>query len=138
VAHAVLDASALVALIMRERGHETVRKVVGAGCVVPSTNMIEAVNLIRLKGYNRSAEDVVGDLVELGIEIEPVAADDVLEAVWQLRNAQAVAVKQPGFGSLGLGDATCLAVAKRLELPVIVSDGTWEVLDSGVDVLPFR
>lgn len=93
---------------------------------------------MRLKGYRRSSDDVVRDLLELGLKVEPVTDGDVLEAVWQLENAQSIASRQPGIGSISLGDGTCLAVARRLDLPVVVSDGTWEVLNSGVTVLPFR
>ena len=123
---------------MKERGHEAVRKVVAAGATVPATNLIEAVYKARSKGYRRSSDDVVGDLLELGLKVEPVTNADVLEAVWQLDNAQSIATRQPGIGSISLGDATCLAVARRLDLPVVVSDGTWEVLNSGLTVLPFR
>jgi ribonuclease VapC len=138
VTRAVLDASAIVALIMKERGHEAVRKVVAAGATVPATNLIEAVTMARSKGYGRAADDVANDLLELGLEVEPVTVDDVLEAVWQLENARAIAAKQPRVGGLSLGDATCLAVARRLDLPVVVSDGTWKFLNSGVTVVPFR
>lgn len=41
---------------------------------------------------------------------------------------------QPGRPAL----TACLAVAKRLDVPAVASDGTCEVLDLGVEVLPFR
>lgn len=123
---------------MKERGHNIVRTVVDRGCVVPAANLVEALKMVRVKGYRRTSDEVLSDLIELGLEIEPLTEDDVLEADWQFRNAEAKKAKQPGIGTLSLGDAICLAVAKRLDLPVVVSDGTWEVLDPGVEVVPFR
>lgn len=49
--------------------------------------------------------------------------------------------KEPRLGRLSLGDAACLAVARRLGLPALASDATWEVLggpSDSVRVLPFR
>jgi PIN domain nuclease of toxin-antitoxin system len=53
--------------------------------------------------------------------VEPVTEDDVLE-VFVLRRAEEERALYPEVGSISLGDATCLAVAKRLALPVIASD----------------
>jgi PIN domain nuclease of toxin-antitoxin system len=69
--------------------------------------------------------------------VEPVTEDDVLE-VFVLRRAEEERALYPEVGSISLGDATCLAVAKRLALPVIASDSAWDVLATGVTVHPFR
>jgi ribonuclease VapC len=138
VAIAVLDASAVVALLMKEQGYDIVQRVVKAGAVVPATNAVEALHIARRRGHSRSAEELFEDLEELGVQVEPVGADDVVEAAWLLRRSDEEATRNPKLGTLSLGDATCLAVAKRLDLPVVVSDGAWEILDTGVKVLPFR
>jgi PIN domain nuclease of toxin-antitoxin system len=72
------------------------------------------------------------------VRVEPVTEDDVLEAVFVLRRAEEERALHPEVGSISLGDATCLAVAKRLALPVIASDSAWDVLATGVTVHPFR
>jgi PIN domain nuclease of toxin-antitoxin system len=39
---------------------------------------------------------------------------------------------------LSLGDALCIAVAERLQLPIAGADQLWETLDLGVKFLPYR
>ncbi len=45
--------------------------------------------------------------------------------------------EHPQLARLSIADATCLAVGRRLDLPVVADDTTWELLDPGVQVLPF-
>jgi ribonuclease VapC len=137
---AVLDASAVVAFLMRERGHEAVRRVItgGTGTVVASTNMVEALDVARRKGHAQSSDDLLADLSQLSVHVEPVTEADVLEAVYVLRRAEEEKRLHPEVGGISLGDATCLAVAKRLGLRVVASDSAWNVLGTGVEVLAFR
>jgi PIN domain nuclease of toxin-antitoxin system len=134
----VFDASAVVALLMKEKGHQALALVVKERCVIAATNLIEAIWIARRHGYTRTAGEILDDLLELGVVVEPVTIDDVLEAEYQLRTAAELAAANPNVGSLSLGDATCLAVARRLDLPAVVSDGTWELLESGVTIQAFR
>jgi ribonuclease VapC len=140
MALAVLDASALVAFILKERGHDTVKKVItgGGGTVVASTNMVEALDVARRKGHTRPSDDLLSDLGQLSVRVEPVTEADVLEAVFVLRRAEEERALHPEVGGVSLGDATCLAVAKRLALPVVASDSAWDVLATGAMVHPFR
>lgn len=136
----VLDASALVAFVLKERGYDALKKVIAGahGTVVASTNMVEALDVARRKGHPRSSDDLLDDLRQLSVRIEPVTEDDVLEAVFVLRRAQEEKGRHAQVGGVSLGDATCLAVAKRLGLPVVASDTAWDVLGTGVTVLAFR
>lgn len=138
MATAVLDASALVALVLRERGHDTVRRIVGAGTVTSATNMAETLAVCRRQGHRQPSDELLADLRELGLEVEPVTEDDCLEIAYLLRRSDELAAEQAASGSLSLADATCLAVGRRLDLPVVMSDSTWAVLEVGVTVLPFR
>lgn len=135
---AVLDASALVALVRQEKGHEVVLRLVRAGAVTTPANLAEALTILRQRGYRGSVDDIVDDLGALGLEVEPMLMEDGVEMARMLEAARAATAKQPNIGGLSLGDAACLAVAKRLGVPAVASDGTWEVLDLGVRVLPFR
>lgn len=135
---AVLDASALVALVRKEKGHEAVLRVVRAGGVTTPPNLAEAANILHQHGYDGSIDDIIDDLGALGLEVEPLLMEDGVEMAHMLRASREARAKQPEIGGLSLGDTACLAVAKRLGVPAVASDGTWEVLNVGVKVLPFR
>lgn len=135
---AVLDASALVALIFKEKGYDTVGKVLAAGAVTTPTGLAEALDIARRRNHGRTAGQLADDLGELGLEMEPLDLEDGIEMARLLGLAAAKKEQQPGIGGLSLGDAACLAVAGRLGLPAVFSDGTWEVLDLPMTILPFR
>ncbi len=143
-AKAVLDASALVALVHGENGHTTVRRIIEAGFAVTTpTGLAEALNTARRKGYQGTREELRDDLAELGLKVEPIVEEDAAEMAFLLgRSADLGAAggkHAAKLGSLSLGDAACLAVARRLGIPAVCSDGTWELLDvSGLRVMPFR
>ena len=46
--------------------------------------------------------------------------------------------KEPGPGSLSLGDGLCIAVAERLGLPLTGGDQHWSTVSSTVPFMPFR
>lgn len=138
VARAVLDASAIVAVLFKERGHEVVLKVIAAGAVTTPTGMAEALNTARRKGHRLSGDRIADHLGELGLEVEPILMEDGVDMARVQQIAAEAKERQPDVGALSLGDAACLAVGRRLGLPAIVSDGTWEVLDLAVKVVPFR
>lgn len=138
MAKSVLDASALVALVLQERGGNVIARIVEAGAVTSATNMAETLTVCRRSGHRQPSDELLADLRELGIGIEPVTDTDCLEIAYLLRRSDELKAQQPALGSLSLADATCFALGRRLELPVVVSDTTWEILDVGVQVLPFR
>lgn len=115
-----------------------IQQVVKAGAVVASTGLAEALIVCRRLGHNRPTADLAADLASLGLQVEPVTAQDVVEIDYLTRVSDEAKAEKPRIGSLSLGDVACLAVARRLELKVVASDGTWELLDLGVEVLPFR
>lgn len=134
---AVLDASALVALVMKEKGYETVTKMVKAGVAATTpTGLAEALTICRRKGHKRTRDELAADLAELGLTVEPILKADGVEMAFLLSKSDEL---PPKVGSLSLGDAACLAVARRLNLPAVMSDGTWEHLDiHGLKIMPFR
>ena len=128
-----LDASALLAWVLRERGHETVDKLL-AVAVIPASAMVETLYRAREKGHTQSSGALHADLLALGLTVEPVTDDDTVRAAELILDSKA----EPGRGSLSLGDGLCIAVAERLVLPVTGGDRYWEQVPSTVKFLPFR
>lgn len=142
--HAVVDASAIVALVMRERGGDVIHTLLSARHVVTTpTGLAEAIIGCRRKGFRGTRDGLARDLGEFGLHVEPLVGSDALEMAFLLERSDELGARQKSksgkVGRLSLGDVACLAVARRLGVPAIVSDGTWEILDvPGLKVMPFR
>jgi PIN domain nuclease of toxin-antitoxin system len=136
----LFDASALVALSRRERGSDQLKMIVDNVKVrIASTTSPEALSSLRRKGSTRTRDELLEDWRRLGIKVEPVTEDDGEEAAYLLELSVRQLGDDPRKGGLSLGDALCLAVGKRLDIPVVASDGSWEIFESrGITVLPFR
>lgn len=124
---AVLDASALLALLHDEAGAEVVEGLVERGAV-SAVNWSE----VRQRWIAREL-DVEGlrpDVEALGLTIVPFTADDAERAAdfWP-------ATRERG---LSLGDRACLALAQRLRVPAVTADRAWLELELGVDVQSIR
>lgn len=123
----LLDASAVLALLNQEPGHDQVRAVVQAS-VLGSVNLCE----------------VFGKLIDAGIP-----AADAREAVELLglpiipfdeELALAAAALQPQTRALGLslGDRSCLALALNRGARVITAERAWPKLKLGVTIQVLR
>ncbi len=120
----VLDASALLALLRREPGADVVEERMPAA-VMSVANLAEVLGKAVDRGLDVATER---HLVEsLGIRFEPVTTDDAVVSAG-LRSSAATSQV------LSLGDRLCLALALRLDLPVLTADRVWADLDHGVDV----
>lgn len=126
---AVLDSSAVLALLYREPGHEAVRPYMREGHM-SAANLAEAA--AKLIEYGETAEDAENDLRKLSMIIHPFGADEAFEAA-RLREP----TRMPG---LSLGDRACLALASKLGLPAITTDRHWaKVADTaGVEIVLVR
>ena len=131
----VLDASGLLALLLDEEGAAEVEQVLANSGAISSGNLAEALSKIAERGADPG--EVARDLEVKGIlggllEVEPVTAQDAI-TIAQMRPA----TKEHG---LGLGDRICLALGRRLDLPVMTADRAWVELEEvlGVDVRAFR
>ena len=127
MAEAVLDSSAILALLWRERGFEIVGNVVERA-LVSVVNEAEVISVLIQHG--ETAEQALSTVQTL--PYQPVDLDRHLArragALWH-------AFKPRG---LSLGDRCCLALAERESLPAITSDRRWADLSIGVDVQLFR
>jgi ribonuclease VapC len=126
---AVLDASAVIALLKGERGASKVASVI-AGAAVGVFNQAEVVSHFAHLGAPESELRLMLGALPYSV----VATDEALG--WDaglLRAATAHA-------GLSLGDRFCLALARRLGAPAYTADRAWkEVADAvGVKVIAIR
>lgn len=120
---AVLDTSALLALLFHEPGADNVAQRLG-GARVSTVNLAEFATKLVDKGYSEAdAQAVVLDL--------PVAV-----ASFDLALAVATGLLRRATRSAGLslGDRACLALAQAEGLPAVTADRAWADLDLGVAV----
>ena len=125
----VLDASALLAMLRKEPGGESVRD------VLPQSRM-SAVNFAEVVGHlvrtGVPASDI--DAILARLQIRVVDADIALaRAAGQLRGSTAEA-------GLSLGDRFCLALGERDRLPVWTADRQWRAVADkvGVEIVLIR
>lgn len=136
----LLDASALVILILKQKGWSAVEKILESGkAVTTPTGLAEAFDLCRRRNTGFSRTEIWNTLEFLGLTVEPLTADDAVEIAYLQEYAQQVAKEHNDSGSLSLGDACCLAVGKRLGAVVVASDRFWDLLQiQGVDIHQLR
>lgn len=127
VPDAVLDASALIALLWDEPGAELVERLLGRA-VVSTVNWAEV--LQRFRAHGVAIADKRESVEALGVAIQGFTSADA-EAVaelWQpTRRAE-----------LSLADRACLALARRLDLPAHTADREWRKVDVGVEIVLIR
>ena len=124
---AVLDASAVLAVLRNERGAENVIPHL-RGSLISSINYAEVLCILREGG----GDPEMGELAINGLQIERVAFDS--------EHAQLLAsIYMRTLGStIGLADRACLSLGLMHRLPVITADRAWQDTDIGVDVWLFR
>lgn len=132
----MLDASAVIAWLRRERGAETVAKTLPYA-VVPASALTETLYGARERGHRLEMTAIIASLTGMGTEIEPVVQADSLRAA-ELIEASRRARTSRSDPRLSLGDGLCLAVAERLGLPVTGGDELWETVELTVAYRPFR
>lgn len=110
----VLDASALLALLMKERGAEQVLPII-SGSVMSSVNLAEVVGFYAKAGARR--EDIDARLSSLPVACVPVDRELAFEA--------GCLQGQTLRWGLSLGDRICLALARQLGRRVFTADRAW-------------
>ena len=127
MASAVLDASALLALLNAEPGADVVGEAI-SDAAISAVNLSEVV--AKLSDVGMPGEAIDGAL--RGLALEVVAFDET--------QAYEAGLLRPPTRDVGLslGDRGCLSLAKRLGLPALTTDRRWEELEVGVEVRVVR
>ncbi|MFV0315707.1 MAG: PIN domain-containing protein [Microthrixaceae bacterium] len=118
----VVDSSAILAFLQQEPGSAVVEEHFARGTVIGAANWSEVAQKTRVTGSWSLAKGILGTYEVL---VEPVTEAD---GEW------AAARWTPGEG-LSLADRLCLALAARLDLPVLTADRSW---GSGHPVVQLR
>ncbi len=121
----VLDASALLALLLDEPGAEKVKAVLD-GALLGAVNFAEVVSHYARLGASRTDIDAL--LRPLPVELIP--ADPALS--FEAGLLRPLTIK----GGLSLGDRYCLALARRERVPAVTAEQRWTAIaePAGVEV----
>lgn len=118
-----LDASALLAFLFRDEGHEAVTETLASAC-------ISTVNLAEVLGrFARDGTDpdrVAGRLTATALEVVPFSSVHATTCADLYRRTQAL--------GLSLGDRVCLALAAERRVAAMTADRAWSRLDLGIDI----
>ena len=124
---AVLDASALLAYLQREPGHDRVAAVL-------AQSVISAVNWTEVIGKTHSAglqtEDLLDSLASLGLTVEPFSSTQA-EIAGRL-------LERTGPLGLSLADRACLALAMDRGEVAHTADRAWLRLRPELDIEAIR
>lgn len=125
----LLDASALLALMLGERGADVVHGVL-PGARVSTVNIAEVVS--KLQEYGVPEDIIRRSLTELDLTVVPFELDQAHRA-----GLLRAITKRKG---LSLGDRSCLAAAHHVGAIAVTGDTDWlEIADeAGVEVLAIR
>jgi ribonuclease VapC len=125
VRNAVLDASAVLAIVRDESGAEVVEAVLlEGGCSISVVNWIEvAQRAISLGLDPLPYRDM---LLQAGLGFEPLILADA---------DRAAALRAPTMhAGLSLADRCCLALAQRLDCPAYTADAAWNRVGDGAGI----
>ncbi|HEY6433029.1 MAG TPA: type II toxin-antitoxin system VapC family toxin [Acetobacteraceae bacterium] len=112
----ILDASAIIALLERESGHQSVAESIAAGAAACAVNLAEVASWLSRKGLSPTS---IGRVVS-GLPIR------VFEVGGELALAAGLLFPATRPFGLSLGDRFCLALAARERQPVLTADRIWQ------------
>ncbi|MCU0611361.1 MAG: type II toxin-antitoxin system VapC family toxin [Candidatus Eisenbacteria bacterium] len=122
-----LDASAFLAFLFREDGHESVAGVLDQ-CCMSTVNLAEVTARFVRDGHDARA--VLERLLRSGIEMVPFSAAEAGLTAALVPSTQS-------FG-LSLGDRACLALALSRRIPAYTADRVWRNLTFPVEIVVIR
>jgi ribonuclease VapC len=119
----ILDASAVLAFLLREPGQDRVTEVLLTEPRMSTVNLAEVVTKYVLRGFAAQGERLRD---ELPVVFVPVDEDLALQAAFM------ISVTKP-LG-LSLGDRICLALARRTGLTALTADRSWMEISGSLGV----
>ena len=124
---AVVDASALLALLFDEPGAQAVAEVIAEGATASTVNLAEVATVLT---SNHRDPNRVLEAVRAQVELAPFSAADAL----------AVAALYPQVSGRGtpLGHRACWALAQRLDAPAVTAGHLWIGLSLDIAVQLIR
>jgi PIN domain nuclease of toxin-antitoxin system len=128
MSEAVLDASAVLALIQRESGAERITAELLVVSTMSSVNLAEVQSKLVRDGVD--AGEAWRKTIALLFDVQPFTLQ-------QARIAGDLIMPTRSRG-LSLGDRACLALATELDLPVYTTEQVWRGLDVGVKIHVIR
>ncbi len=123
----VLDASAVLAFVNREPGAASVEDAMSVSAI-STVNLAEVVT--RLVDWGIPIDDTRTLMADMRMEVADFD-EDLAYRTGDFRTA----TRRRG---LSLGDRACLALARRLDVPVLTADRRWADVDVGVEVRLIR
>jgi ribonuclease VapC len=126
--NAVLDSSAVLALIYGERGADKLTPELLANAVMSSVNLAEVHSKLVASGWD--SEQAWEDCAGVVDQILPFTMDHA-------RRTGNLVVKTRSLG-LSLGDRACLALALEQDAPVYTADRSWKSLKLPIPVHVIR
>ena len=127
MSEAVLNASALLALLNQEPGHEELARSIHHAAI-SAVNLSEVV--AKLADSGMPEEEIREALEGLALEVHSFGRESAYD-----NGLLRPATKSSG---LSLGDRACIALGIRLELPVLTADRAWEGLDVRAEIKLIR
>jgi len=122
-----LDTSALLASLLRERGRQRVREVLGESCM-STVNFSEV-----LASFGRAGRDVpliAKTLLAMPVELVEFTTDQATIAAELAQITRAA--------GLSLGDRACLVLARERRIPAMTADRVWSRLQLGIEIQTVR
>lgn len=112
---AVLDASAVIALVRDEPGADIVASHIGRAAI-SAVNLQEVIKELLLSGLNEATTRELLDELRLDVRAHDVSA---------AYSAAGLHAQTRQYGR-GLGDRSCLALALQLGVPALTADREWK------------
>jgi PIN domain nuclease of toxin-antitoxin system len=128
MAKAVLDASAVLALLNNEPGADTVADALKEGAMISTVNVAEVIGKLMERGKSL---DEARTLLRL-IAIEAV---DFTLSLAEQTGAMRLVTRQRG---LSLGDRACLTLAQHRGIPALTCDRNWLAAVPGINIRIIR
>lgn len=120
----VLDASAVLAFLIRERGADRVGAAMDAGAAVSALTVQETVSKLVQRGM--TTDDAAQAISALGLAVHDLTMPLAVEAGGMFPLTR--------LSGLSHGDRACLALGRTLEALVLTSDRAWSDVAGQLDV----